>query len=126
MAERDPVDLKHLHKYTGGDVALEREIYALFREQVSMWLKLLKSDSDSQSWGSAAHSIKGSARGLGAHGLASACEAAEAVVVSGKTARASAAADVRHQVDQVLAFLAQREYALNIQELRKPSNDLNS
>lgn len=126
MSDRDPVDLVYLHKYTSGDAALEREVYALFREQVSMWMKLLKVDSDNQSWGSAAHSIKGSARGLGAHGLASACEAAEAVIASGRTARASAAADVRVHVDAVLAFLAQREYALNIQDLRKPSKDLNS
>jgi HPt (histidine-containing phosphotransfer) domain-containing protein len=120
------IDLEHLHRYTGDNVALEKEIYGLFREQVRMWLKMLVADASSDAWGSAAHSLKGSARGLGAHNLAAACEAAEAVVLSGKPARALAASDVRGEVDAVMAFIDKREYRLQIQELRKPSQAPNS
>jgi len=123
---QNAIDLEHLQRYTSGDLALEKEIYGLFREQAQIWLKMLVVDADQEGWGAAAHSLKGSARGIGAHGLAAACEAAEALVLSGKAARSVAIDDVRDQVDHVLHFIDRREYKISIQDLRKPSNASNS
>ncbi|MBL4595616.1 MAG: Hpt domain-containing protein [Robiginitomaculum sp.] len=118
-AKQSAIDLKHLHQYTCGDVQMEREIYSLFREQVRVWLKLLIADGDTEGWAAAAHSLKGSARGIGAHQLAAACEAAEAVIRAGTPARSVAAAQVREQVNAVIHFIDKREYKLQIQDLRK-------
>ncbi|PHR59236.1 MAG: phosphotransferase [Robiginitomaculum sp.] len=127
MSASEPaIDLEHLHQYTGDDLNLEKEIYSLFREQVRMWLRMLVADADNEAWSSAAHSLKGSARGLGAHKLAAACETAEAVILSGQAARAVAATEVRTQVDQVTHFIDKRLYKMQIQDLRKPSQASNS
>ncbi len=120
------VDMEHLNQYTNGDLELEQEIFGLFREQIQIWLKMLKVDADNEEWAAAAHSLKGSARGLGAHKLASACEAAEAVVLCGAAQRGVAAANVRQEVDGVLGFIDRREYDLGIQGLRNSSHDSNS
>jgi len=120
------VDMKHLHQYTGDDLGLELEIFGLFRQQVQIWLKMLVASADSESWGAAAHSLKGSARGLGAHQLAAACEAAEVVVLSGLTERSLAAEKVRAEVDAVLHFIDRREYNFKIQDLRNSSQASNS
>lgn len=127
MTQPNPaVDLEHLHQYTSGDLALESEIYGLFREQVRIWLRLLVVDGDAEGWAAAAHSLKGSARGLGAHQLAAACEVAEAVILSGTTERAVALEAIRGHVDAVMQFIDKREYQLKIQSLRKPSQASNS
>jgi len=120
------IDLQHLNQYTGGDLELEQEIYGLFKEQVRIWLRLLIADGDKEGWASAAHSLKGSARGLGANSLAAACERAEAVIMSGSAERSVAAQDVRDKVDAVLHFINKREYKLRIQSLRSSSQDSNS
>lgn len=66
-------DRAHFEIMTGGDAALQREVIALFRGQVEDWSTVWASES----WREAVHTIKGSARGLGLHALAAACEAAE-------------------------------------------------
>ena len=78
MARRDitgAVDFRHLETFAAGDEALVEEVLALFREQTEMWMRLL--DPESESWRDAAHSLKGSALGVGAFALADECEAAE-------------------------------------------------
>lgn len=123
---QNAIDLQHLNQYTGGDLELEQEIYGLFREQIRIWLRLLTADGDTEAWASAAHSLKGSARGLGAHSLATACEAAEAVIMSGTAERSVAAQEVRAKVDAVLQFIDKRQYKLKIQSLRSSSQAPNS
>jgi HPt (histidine-containing phosphotransfer) domain-containing protein len=80
MARRDltgAVDFGHLETYAGGDMALVEEVLELFREQAAMWVRLLDPHAAAEAWRDAAHTLKGSARGIGAFALADACEAAE-------------------------------------------------
>lgn len=61
-----PVDLVHLAKYTMGNRELEREVLTLFTKQSLIYLDRLRNAADKQTWCEAAHTLKGSARGIGA------------------------------------------------------------
>jgi HPt (histidine-containing phosphotransfer) domain-containing protein len=80
MAKRDltgAVDFAHLERYAGGDMALVEEVLGLFRQQAEIWTRLLDPAAPAEAWRDAAHSLKGSALGIGAFALADECEAAE-------------------------------------------------
>lgn len=71
-----PVDLVHLARYTLGNRSLEQEVLGLFLTQSTLYLSRLKEAKDDKAWHDAAHTIKGSAKGIGAwHVVASAEEA---------------------------------------------------
>ena len=81
MARRDitgAVDFAHLERYAAGDAALIEEVLGLFRQQAELWLPLLDPAGPDQTWRDAAHSLKGTALGVGAFELAQACGVAEA------------------------------------------------
>ena len=63
-----PLDLVHLARQTGGDRMLENEILQLFRQQIGLFAGQLR-----MTYGRErkliAHTIKGSARAVGAFGL---------------------------------------------------------
>lgn len=61
-----PVDLVHLAKYTMGNRELEHEVLTLFSKQSLIYLERLRNAADQQTWKEAAHTLKGSARGIGA------------------------------------------------------------
>lgn len=61
-----PVDLVHLAKYTMGNRELEHEVLSLFSKQSLIYLERLRNAADQQTWKEAAHTLKGSARGIGA------------------------------------------------------------
>lgn len=61
-----PVDLVHLAKYTMGNRELEHEVLTLFAKQSLIYLDRLRNAADQQTWKEAAHTLKGSARGIGA------------------------------------------------------------
>lgn len=64
------LDTEHLGKYTLGDEALEREVLQMFVEQAAQCLQRLQDAGSPKEWGEAAHSLKGSACGVGAFRLA--------------------------------------------------------
>jgi hypothetical protein len=73
MARRDlagAVDFGHLESFAAGDAALVEEVLALFREQASLWVRLLDPEGPDEGWRDAAHTLKGSALGVGASTLA--------------------------------------------------------
>lgn len=72
-----PVDLAHLRRYTLGDRGLELEILSLFVDQLPITIDALKSATTDKEWGMAAHTLKGSARAVGARPLAALAEDAE-------------------------------------------------
>lgn len=72
-----PVDLVHLSHYTLGDTQLEREVLQLFQSQSGIYMDRLKSAAKAKDWREAAHTIKGSARGIGAWRVAESAELAE-------------------------------------------------
>ena len=64
-----PINHDHLAKYTLGDVELEREILALFVEQLPRLIDQLEGAATEHDWYVAAHTLKGSARAVGAENL---------------------------------------------------------
>ena len=72
-----PIDSAHLARYTLGDASLEREILGLFIAQAPQTLARLREADSERSWREAAHTLKGSARAVGAWRLAKAAEDCE-------------------------------------------------
>jgi len=71
-----PIDLVHLSRMTLGDRGLEREVLALFDRQATVLVSRMRS-APPGSVTSVAHTLKGSARGVGAWRVAAAAEAVE-------------------------------------------------
>jgi len=70
-------DSAHFAHMTGDDAALQREIVGLFRGQVAAWRGALAPEAPASGWRDTAHTLKGSARGIGLWVLAEACADAE-------------------------------------------------
>ena len=90
------LDRAHFDHMTAGDRALQIEVLGLFRQQVEAWRAHLASG---EGWREAAHTLKGSARGIGLNALAAACEAAESAAES---ERLVALADVHRALGAAL------------------------
>lgn len=71
------VDFSHLESYVAGDHAVVREVLGLFSDQARTVLPTLDPAAPGDDWRNAAHSLKGSALGIGAFKLAEACGVAE-------------------------------------------------
>lgn len=96
------LDRAHFEHMTGGDRALQAEVIGLFVQQAERWKTTLTADEPD--WRSAAHTLKGSARGIGLFDLANACEAAEAAP---DAEAAAALARVRDELGEALKALDQ-------------------
>src|SRR5258708_39630105 len=81
-----PIDREHLARMTLGERSLEREVLALFDRQADMLLPRIRR-GDPALAAASAHTLKGSAVGIGAFGVARAAEAVE----QAKDGRAAAA-----------------------------------
>ena len=76
-----PIDIVHLRRMTLGDGSLEREVLAMFSAQaVSLVSALATSPADA---GALVHTLKGSARAIGAFVVADAASCLEALIRSG-------------------------------------------
>jgi HPt (histidine-containing phosphotransfer) domain-containing protein len=75
----DAVDLVHLRRYTLGNLALEKEVLQLFAEQALVSLEQLRAAQPPEMRRLTAHSLKGSARAVGAWTVGRWAEQAEAV-----------------------------------------------
>src|SRR6267378_5258704 len=76
-----PIDIEHLGRMTLGDASLEHEVLAMFAAQsVTMIGALATLPPDA---GALAHTLKGSARAIGAFGVADAAGYLEAAIQSG-------------------------------------------
>jgi HPt (histidine-containing phosphotransfer) domain-containing protein len=72
------IDLDHLARMTLGEAKLEREVLQLFDQQVEMLLDHMTSETPRVT-AAFAHTLVGSARGIGAWKLAAAAEAVERI-----------------------------------------------
>ena len=77
-----PIDLVHLARMTLGDRGLEREVLQLFDRQVTMLIARVREGSRC-AVAALAHTLKGSARGIGAGRVAGAAEAVELASAAG-------------------------------------------
>jgi HPt (histidine-containing phosphotransfer) domain-containing protein len=102
-----PIDLVHLARMTLGDRSLEREVLQLFDRQATMLLARMREGSPS-TVAALAHTLKGSARGIGAGRVAGAAEALEAATAPGSEAALGAALDrLGAAADEAQAVIAE-------------------
>jgi HPt (histidine-containing phosphotransfer) domain-containing protein len=80
---KPPIDRAHLERYVIGDKALLDEILTIFCEQTASWVNEMHPVMDDEAWRLSAHTLKGSARGVGAFALGEAAERAERLVGPG-------------------------------------------
>lgn len=73
------IDEEHLGRMTLGDASLEREVLEIFARQIALMLKRIVGAEPTVA-AAAAHTLKGSARGIGAWRLAQAAERLEEAV----------------------------------------------
>src|ERR671923_2347196 len=71
-----PIDLVHLRRMTLGEHSLEREVLLLFCRQADMLIGRMRTAKPAVT-AATAHTVKGSARGIGAWRVAAAAEAVE-------------------------------------------------
>ena len=76
LADGPAIDLAHLARMTLGDSDLEAEVLALFQRQADLLLARMTSAPPAQT-AAFAHTLKGSARGIGAWRVAAAAQAVE-------------------------------------------------
>lgn len=111
-ADAPPVDLAHLHRYTLGNAALDREVLALFRQTAPGYLDALRKASSRKAWVEAAHAIKGSARAIGAWKVGVIAERLErlpeAQAASEGTALIAELAEALDAVDRFIADFSAR------------------
>lgn len=100
-----PIDLVHLSKYTLGDRSLEGELLGLFRAQAGLYIDRLAAAASPKDWQDAAHSLKGSARGVGAWALAELAERAEKAALGDDEALTESLAGLRDAVALVTVFI---------------------
>ena len=76
-----PIDLEHLRRMTLGDAGLEREVLAMFSAQTVGLIGALAALPPES--GALAHTLKGSARAIGAFAVADAAARLEAAIQKG-------------------------------------------
>jgi HPt (histidine-containing phosphotransfer) domain-containing protein len=76
-----PIDFDHLKRMTLGDAGLEQEVLAMFAAQSSVLVGTLATMPPEAA--ALAHTLKGSARAIGAFAVADAAARLEAVIASG-------------------------------------------
>ena len=114
------IDFEHLKQYVGDDTALTQEVFGLFKHQVDMWVKGLDPQADDQIWSGVMHSLKGTARAVGAKNLADLCEKGEAMVGENNnlTTRSEIAHDVQFSIDRALIEIGRWEYRQTLAGMR--------
>ena len=68
--DRQVLDLEHLTRYTMADAALEAELLGLFRDQAIAQFDNIEQAANKPDWVMAVHTLKGSARSIGARQVA--------------------------------------------------------
>ncbi|WP_249779401.1 Hpt domain-containing protein [Bradyrhizobium sediminis] len=101
-----PLDLEHLRRMTLGDVGLEHEVLAMFSAQTASLIGALAAmPADA---GALVHTLKGSARAIGAFAVADTAARLEAAIHSGDdpaealAGLAAAVAEARSAIDAIL------------------------
>ncbi len=127
----EPVlDRDFLRRAAYDDVALMQEVLGLFRHQIDVWAPFFDLDHDPAMWRNAAHSLKGSARGVGAVALASSCEQLERLTLApeppGRVSIALTMQDIREQIEATRTETLRFDQELALTGLRKASKASNS
>ena len=104
--DRSPIDRVHLARYTLGNLALEIEILGLFAMQAPQTLEQLRTADTGKAWRDAAHTLKGSARAVGANRVADLATQAETLGVSAtEAARTAAIGSLRDALEEARHYI---------------------
>ncbi len=101
-----PIDNEHLARMTLGDRELEREVLGLFVRQIEV-LRPRMAASEPEVAGAAAHTLKGSATGIGAWAVARAAADVEAYSKAGDARLDAAVQDLDCALAQAKAEISQ-------------------
>lgn len=102
------IDHPHLRRFTMGDLQLEHEVLALFASELPCTLANLQSATTLKEWKIAAHTLKGSARTVGAWQVAAAAVDAERdpYVVEDRAGKADIIAACERAVSQAVTYIS--------------------
>ena len=114
------IDFDHLNQYVGGDISLTKEVFGLFKNQVDMWAKALAADVDDTIWAGLTHSLKGTAKAIGASRLADVCEKAENLIGDNArpAARQVAVEQLEYRISRTMIEIQRWEYRQTLNEMR--------
>ncbi len=114
------IDFDHLNQYVDGDIALTAEVFGLFQHQVEMWGRMLTVDADDEIWESVTHSLKGTAKAVGAVKLAELCEQAEILVGEGNRpgGREVAVQNIEFRISRTITEIQRWEYRRKLNQMR--------
>ncbi|KRR14314.1 Hpt domain-containing protein [Bradyrhizobium valentinum] len=97
-----PIDFEHLQRMTLGDAGIEQEVLTMFLAQSARLVRNLAAmPSDA---GALVHTLKGSARAIGAFAVADAAARLEAVI-TGRSDPSAALAELDEAVEQARAAI---------------------
>ena len=106
QAVASPIDRVHLARYTLGNLPLEIEILDLFAMQAPPTLAELRGAQTETAWRDAAHTLKGSARAVGAKRVGDCAERAESLKGSSNdVARLSALEVLSQALGEAIAYI---------------------
>jgi HPt (histidine-containing phosphotransfer) domain-containing protein len=100
-----PIDLIHLRRMTLGEGSLEREVLQLFCRQTEILTARMRTAKPAVTAASA-HTLKGSARGIGAWRVAAAAEAVEQIATVKSAKLRSAMAELIAAIDEAKIAIA--------------------
>lgn len=100
----EAVDFEYLEGFAAGDMQVVTEVLALFQGQAEGWIPKLDAPQ-AEGWRDLAHTIKGSARGIGATALGEAADQAERGDVATAPALRAALADALAAIEGYLTRL---------------------
>ncbi len=102
-----PIDHQHLARYTMGLASLEIEVLGLFASQAQLTFAALERARDAKAWRDAAHTLKGSARAVGAWRVADHAAEAEAMPAGPASPdRSVALANIRLAIEETGRYIA--------------------
>ncbi len=106
----DPVTLDNLREMTGGDPAVEKELFSIYFTSAEECLKALRAATDAgqeETWRTQAHAFKGMSLNLGAETLGNLCADAQMNHLASSDKKAEMLAAIEEEYAKVKAFLAQ-------------------
>ena len=118
------IDFDHLNQYVSGDIALTKEIFGLFKNQIDLWTRQLRPNTEDDIWSAMLHSLKGTARAVGAVQLAEICQGAEGLTGEQNRpgAREVAIEKIEGRISRVMIEIQRWEYQQSIKDLKADSS----
>lgn len=101
------IDVGHLNRQTMGDRSLEREVLELFRRQARILMFRFDALTNPTERADVAHTLKGSARGVGANRVAFAADELERAAMAGEPT-GKALAELAESVAEVTSAIELR------------------